>query len=92
MKSYMQQRHLSDRFLLILFMAAGFQPFSHLIAKCEISEGHICLWLLLVRGAEQITLHVAPVIIKHLSLKNSRQKAVQCAFIQVHGRNTRVRV
>lgn len=31
----MQQRHLSDRFLLILFMAEGFQPFSHLVG-CKV--------------------------------------------------------
>lgn len=62
-----------------------------LIAKYEISEGHSD-WLLLVRGTERTPLHVAPVVIKHLSLRRSRQKARQTPFIQVHGRNTRARV
>lgn len=63
-----------------------------LIAKCEISEGHNLSLVLLVRGTEQIPLHAAPVTVKHLSLMKRRWKAVQSAFIQVLGGNTRVRV
>lgn len=58
--------------------------------QSEISEGHSRL-VLLVKGTEQIPLHVAPVIMEHFSLRRSRQKAVQSPFIQVHGRNTRAR-
>lgn len=74
--------------LFFLWLRASSPFHIWLIAKCEISEGHACLWLLLVRSTEQNPLHVAPVIIKHLSLTKSWQKAIQRDFIQVHGRNS----
>lgn len=93
MKSYVQQRHEPDRFLLFFSWLRTSSPFCiGLIAKCEMSEGHSHHWLLFVSGTEQSPLHVAPVIIKHLSLRTSRQKVRQTPFIQVHGRNTRARV
>lgn len=74
--------------LFFLWLRASSPFHIWLIAKCEISEGHACLWLLLVRSTEQNPLHVAPVIIKHLSLTKSWQKAIQRDFIQVNGRNS----
>lgn len=35
MKSYVQQRHVIDRFLLFFFMAEGFQPVLHLV-DCKV--------------------------------------------------------
>lgn len=93
MKSYVQQRHQTDRFLFFFFMAEVFQPFCiWLLAKYAASEGHSHLWFLLVRGTEQTPWHVVPVRIKHLSPKMSRWKGRQTPFMQVHGRTTRARV
>lgn len=51
MKSYVQQRHEPDRFLLLFSWLRTSSPFCiGLIAKCEMSEGHSHNWLLFVSG------------------------------------------